>query len=138
MFDIHKRHWTLDEEKFVSDNIGTLTIREISRHLEKTESAVQQYIHRKRINPYERVVKNLVREILTIKFINPDYFTPTREFYDTILINQKRWWDLYYGRKPITDMEYKRLAEHFNIPFDAAIDAKQLNLFKDGYSAGDY
>ena len=114
-----------------------MTTAEIARKINRTEVAVQQYMHRKRINPYEKVVRNLVREILTKKFTNPEYFNPNRSFYDSVGITQKRWWDLYYGRKPISDNEYKKLSSHFGIELDDIIMNEQLNLFDNADSSGD-
>ena len=96
MFYTNRKHWTTAEENFVAENADKMTTAEIARKINRTEVAVQQYMHRKRINPYEKVVRNLVREILTKKFTNPEYFNPNRSFYDSVGITQKRWWDLYY------------------------------------------
>ena len=77
------------------------------------------------------------KEILTKKFTNPEYFNPNRSFYDSVGITQKRWWDLYYGRKPISDNEYKKLSSHFGIELDDIIMNEQLNLFDNADSSGD-
>ena len=68
MFYTNRKHWTTAEENFVTENADKMTTAEIARKINRTEVAVQQYMHRKRINPYEKVVRNLVREILTKKF----------------------------------------------------------------------
>ena len=65
MFYTNRKHWTTAEENFVAENADKMTTAEIARKINRTEVAVQQYMHRKRINPYEKVVRNLVREILT-------------------------------------------------------------------------
>ena len=137
MFYTNRKHWTTAEENFVTENADKMTTAEIARKINRTEVAVQQYMHRKRINPYEKVVRNLLREILTKKFTNPEYFNPNRSFYDSVGITQKRWWDLYYGRKPISDNEYKKLSSHFGIELDDIIVNEQLNLFDNADSSGD-
>ena len=85
MFYTNRKHWTTAEENFVAENADKMTTAEIARKINRTEVAVQQYMHRKRINPYEKVVRNLVREILTKKFTNPEYFNPNRSFYDSVV-----------------------------------------------------
>lgn len=137
MFYNNKR-WTAKEEKFLIDNAGTLTPEQIAKELKKTATAVKLYMHRKRIHPAERVARNLLREMLTGKFTNPEYFTPTREFYRAISMSQKRWWDLYYGRETMSDEEYKRLSVHFSIELEGVGGDKQLSLFEDGNSNGDH
>lgn len=133
----NNKHWTAKEEKFLIDNAGRLTLEQMARELKKTVTAVKLYMHRKRIHPAERVARNLLREILTVKFTNPEYFAPTREFYRSIGMSQKRWWDLYYGRAAMSDEEYKRLSVHFNIELEGIADNKQLSLFEDGNTSGD-
>ena len=44
-------------------------------------------------------------------------------------INQMRFWDLYYGRKPITNEEYLSLCDYFGITLQEAFEARQLNIF---------
>lgn len=131
------RRWTAKEEKFLNDNVGTLSLEELAKELKKTVTAVKLYMHRKRISPSaEKVVRNLVREILIVKFTNPDYFTPTREFYTAVGMSQKRWWEVYYGRKMLSDEEYRSLAGHFNVVLEGVAESKQLSLFENGDSNG--
>ena len=86
---LKREHWKPAEKQFVMDNIGKLSPHEMARHLRKTEKAVEQYIHRNRIIVNEKVNRNVVKEILTIKFKDPGYFNPTRAFYDAVGISQK-------------------------------------------------
>lgn len=131
------RRWTAKEKKFLTEHAGVLGIEEIARELKKTVTAVKLYMHRKRIHPGERVVRNLLREMLTAKFTNPEYFTPNRAFYQAVSMSQKRYWDLYYGKSVMNDDEYSRLSEHFNVTLEGVDVSKQLNLFENGDSDGD-
>ena len=110
----------------------------MARHLRKTEKAVEQYIHRNRIIVNEKVTRNVVKEILTIKFKDPGYFNPTRAFYDAVGISQKRWWALYKGQQQINEDEYTRLVSHFDITMKEVLEIKQLslNFSEDGNSTG--
>lgn len=131
------RRWTAKEKKFLIEQAGVLSIEEIARELKKTVTAVKLYMHRKRIHPAERVARNLLREMLTVKFTNPEYFTPNRAFYQAVSLSQKRYWDLYYGKSVMSDDEYSCLSEHFNVTLEGVDVSKQLNLFEDGDSDGD-
>ena len=53
MFYTNRKHWTTAEENFVTENADKMTTAEIARKINRTEVAVQQYRHRKRIKPYE-------------------------------------------------------------------------------------
>lgn len=64
-----------------------------------------------------------------MKFKHPENFMPNRPFYKAVGINQMRFWDLYYGRKPITQEEYLSLCDYFGITLQEAFEARQLNIF---------
>lgn len=121
--------WKPDEIDFLKKNLNKLTFAQIAKALGKSELAVHLYVHRNRIPVREQQGRNLVVEILTIKFVNPEYFMPTKSFYRAVKIGQKRWWDLYYGKAKLTDDEYIRLARHFQISLEDAFNARQLKLF---------
>lgn len=70
-------------------------------------------------------------EMLKLKFKHPEDFTPTRAFYKETGIGQRRWWDLYYGRKPITGKEYTAVAEYLGVTIQEAIESRQLELFEE-------
>lgn len=123
--------WKQNEIEFLTDNIGKLTLPEMAAALGKTELAVKLYMHRHRMNSGSVVKRNLLQELLNMKFGNPKYFQPTREFYVDIGITQRRFWDLFHGRKKMTDEEYLKFAKHFNVTLEEAFEARQLNLFQE-------
>lgn len=107
-----------------------MPLNEISRSIGRSERAIRLFLHRRRI-PFRNVVKrNMVIELLVLKFIKPEYFNPTRDFYKAVGISQVRWWDLYHGRKPVTEKEYITLVEHFQISHIDAFESRQLTLFE--------
>ena len=69
--------------------------------------------------------------MLKIKFRHPEDFTPTRAFYTETGINQRRFWDLYYGRKHISSKEYAAVAEYLGVTLQEALDSRQLDLFEE-------
>ncbi|MDU2330161.1 MAG: XRE family transcriptional regulator [Prevotella bivia] len=77
------------------------------------------------------VKRNLLMEMLKLKFRHHEEFTPTRAFYKETSIGQRRWWDLYYGRKSITGEEYTAVAEYLGITIQEALESRQLELFEE-------
>lgn len=121
--------WTPEEEKYIRDNAGKLTLSEIAAFVGRSELAVQLFMHRRKIVIRQVVKRNLVQEILSLKFKHPENFMPNRPFYKEVGINQMRFWDLYYGRKSITNEEYLSLCDYFGITLQEAFEARQLNIF---------
>lgn len=121
--------WTPEEEKYIRDNAGKLTLSEMAAFVGRSELAVQLFMHRRKIVIRQVVKRNLVQEILSMKFKHPENFMPNRPFYKEVGINQMRSWDLYYGRKPITNEEYLSLCDYFGITLQEAFEARQLNIF---------
>lgn len=121
--------WKKDEIQYLKDNVGKQSFKDIASHLGRTVLAIHLYVHRYRIPIGKQSGRNLVQEILTLKFVNPEYFSPTKAFYKAVNINQKRWWDLYYGKERLTEDEYFRLIEHFQVSLKEAFEARQLKLF---------
>lgn len=87
------------------------------------------FLHRYRIFP-ETEDRNLAQEIIALKFIYPEYFTPTRTFFNVTGIGQRRWWQLYRGDKKMTESEYKAITEHLEISLQEAFEVRQLILFE--------
>lgn len=125
-----RKSWTTREEEFVRNSIGKLSLEEIARGVKKTPTAVRQFLHRKRIHVGGKVARNLVMEMLVKRFVKPEYFKPTREFYQVVGMSQKRWWSVYHGEVALTDEEYKRLADHFLVQLEDIKGSVQLSLFE--------
>lgn len=123
--------WSEEHQRYVLENINKLPFAEICEYVGRSENAVKLFLHRKKIPIGETVKRNLVKELLAIKFVKPEYFNPTRSFYKAVNITQMRWWDLYYGRKQITQTEYISIAKHLKVSLEDAFEARQLNLFTD-------
>ena len=124
--------WTPDEEKFVRENVGKLDFADIGRQIGRSPLAVKLFIHRRRIAFRPSVRNNLVIGLLRIKFGNPEYFRPTKDFYAAVGITQMRFWALYRGEVQVSEKEYKALRNHFGIEAEAAFEARQISLFENG------
>ena len=130
MSKMNNTRWTIEEKEFVKKNIGKLSFDAIGSQIGRSELAVKLYVHRSRIPVRKAVRNNLVLELLRAKFGNPEYFTPTREFYLAVGITQMRFWALYRGEVQVSEHEYKAIRKHLKIDSQAAFDARQLDLFE--------
>ena len=103
----------------------------MAEHLGKSVLAVKLYMHRNHIIIGQTVKRNIVQEMLRIKFRHSENFLPTRAFYREVGINQMRWWDLFHGRKNITQTEYVALSKYFGLTLEEAFEARQLSMFEE-------
>jgi len=76
---------------------------------------------------------NLAIRLITVKFTYPEYFCPTKRFFNSTGIRQGRWWQLYKGEKQMTEKEYAAVARHFKISGQDALDVRQLQLFENEF-----
>jgi hypothetical protein len=107
-----------------------MTVEDIARNINRSPRAVRLFLHRNKISPGKKVKHNLTLNVLARKFEYPEYFYPTRQFFIRVRINQKRWWDLYYGRQQISPEEYDRLCSHLNVSPEDKFEARQMDLFE--------
>lgn len=114
----------------MTENVGKLSLQEMADRINRSTVAVKMFILRNRIDIGNKVNRNILQEILKIKFVHPEYFKPTRSFYKEVNISQTRFWDLYYGRVPITQKEYVAITTHLGVTLKEAFEARQLNLFE--------
>jgi hypothetical protein len=126
---MNQQRWTQKEKEYVLGNIGKKDFEEIGREIGRSGLAVKLFVHRKRLAVGKTVRNNILIKLLEVKFGNPEYFNPTREFYQKAGMTQMRFWALYKGEVQITEKEYITIREHLNIDAVAAFEARQLNIF---------
>ena len=125
-----KRRWSPDDRQYLEANLGKQTYSQMARHLGRTERSVRLYCLRHKLTPGgPKVKRNLLVELLKVKFRNLEDFTPSRAFYDSVQMSQKRYWDLFFGRKQIMGEEYVRIAEYLGITRVEALESRQMELF---------
>ena len=122
------KHWSQTEKQFVRNNAGKLTIAQLAANIGRTEDAIKLFLHRNRIVIGPTVQRNIVIELLKLRFKNPEDFTPSMAFYAETRLTAPRWWDLYFGRKAITENEYLALIAYFGITLQEAFDTRQLSF----------
>lgn len=125
------KRWTEEDATFVKNNLGKLSFEQMGRALNRSAMSVRLFVLRNRLTVGLQVKRNILMEMLKIKFRHPEDFTPTRAFYTETGINQRRWWDLYYGRKPITGKEYAAVADYLGVTIQEAFDSRPLDLFEE-------
>lgn len=123
-----KQRWTAQDKEFVNENVGKLSYQEIGKAIGRSELAVHLYVHRNHIVFKKTVKRNLILEIIKLKFSKPEYFNPTKEFLRAVEINQMRFWKLYRGEENPTQEEYLRIATHLEVSLQDAFATSQLNL----------
>ena len=125
------KRWTEEDATFVNNNLGKLSFEQMGRALNRSAMSVRLFALRNRLTVGLQVKRNILMEMLKIKFRHPEDFTPTRTFYKETGINQRRFWDLYYGRKSISSKEYAAVAEYLGVTLQEAFESRQLDLFEE-------
>jgi hypothetical protein len=67
--------------------------------------------------------------LVTSKFTYPEYFQPTKQFFQATGIRQRRWWQLYKGEKPMTGREFTAVVHHLKVNDKELVQSLQLDLF---------
>ncbi len=126
----HKR-WTQEDISFLTEHFGLMPVEEIADALERTVMSVRLYIHQHRLVPagQHTVKKNLLVELLKLRFRHLEDFKPSKYFYAECHITQFRYADLFYGRRQIKPEEYRAIADYFNITAAEALESRLLELF---------
>lgn len=125
------KRWTAQEAEYVQQNLGKVSFEYMAASLGRSPMSVRLFVLRRRMTTGSLVKRNLLMEMLKLKFRHPEEFTPTRAFYKETGIGQRRWWNLYYGRKSITGEEYTAVAEYLGITIQEALESRQLELFEE-------
>lgn len=128
---VKQKRWTDEDCELVERNLGILSIEDMAECLQRTPMSVRLFIFRRRMSPGPIVKRNLLIAMLKIKFKHPEDFNPSRAFYLETGIGQRRWWNLYFGRKAITGKEYNKVANYLGITIKEAIESRQLELFEE-------
>jgi hypothetical protein len=125
------KRWTAQEAEYIQQSLGKVSFEDMAAYLGRSPMSVRLFVLRRRMTPGPLVKRNLLMKMLKLKFRHPEEFTPTRAFYKETGIGQRRWWDLYYGRKSITGKEYAAVAEYLGITIQEALESRQLELFEE-------
>ena len=125
------KRWSAEDDAYVRQHLGKISLENMAAYLNRSPMAIRLYILRRRMTVGPTLKRNLLVKLLKIKFRHPENFNPTRDFYKETGIGQRRYWDLFFGRKKITGKEYQALTEYFGVTIDEDLDARQLELFEE-------
>ena len=125
----NNKRWTAGDAAYIRQNLGKVSLKDMASHLERSPMSVRLYILRNRLTVGRTVKRNLLIEMLKVKFRHPEDFCPTRTFYKETDIGQRRYWDLYFGRKSIKPEEYTTIATYLGVTIREAFESRQLELF---------
>ena len=100
-----KKHWKKEEKEFLLSNLTKMSVSEIAVALNRSEMSVNLFMYRHKIAKKSQVKKNIMRDLIAIKFIDADYFTPNRSFFIAANINHTRWGKLMPGYAQATQAE---------------------------------
>ena len=127
------KRWTREDDSFIRSHFGTTSIEDMADALERTPMSVRLYIHRHRLVPAgQRTVKrNILVELLRLRFRHLEDFQPSKWFYAECHLSAARYADLFYGRKQIRPEEYRAIADYFGITASEAMASRQLELFEE-------
>lgn len=127
----NNKRWTVEDDAYVRQHLGKMSLEDMAAYLDRSPMSIRLYILRRRMTVGPTLKRNLLVKLLKIKFRHPENFNPTRDFYKETGIGQRRYWDLFFGRKKITGKEYQALTEYFGVTIDEDLDARQLELFEE-------
>ncbi len=124
-------HWNNTEKQFVRDNADKLTIEQMSDKIGRSYTAVKLFLHRNRIPVGTTVKRNMTLELIRLRYKNPEDFYPSKAFYETLKFTPQRWWDLYLGKKQISETEYIALCDYLGVTLPEAFETRQLTFLED-------
>ena len=120
----NNKRWTAEDAAYIRQNLGKVSLKDMASYLERSPMSVRLYILRNRLTVGRTVKRNLLIELLKVKFRHPEDFCPKETG-----IGQRRYWDLYFGRKSIKPEEYTTIATYLGVTIREAFESRQLELF---------
>ena len=126
------KNWTKEEVDYLKEHLRLMTPEQVAKALGKSEMAVRLFCYRHQISLREPLKRPMIVELLRVKFGNPEYFKPTREFYEKVEISQKRFSLLRMGYAQPTERELERVCRELNMQHEEYVRlmaARQLSLF---------
>ena len=128
-----KKHWKKEEIDYLHSNLNKKTVSDIAIDLGRSEMSVNLFMYRHKIAKKTQIQKNIMRDLVKIKFVDANYFTPNRSFFQAVNISQKRWGQLMLGYAQATQKEMMSVASHLQLSSEEAIKLIgncQLDLFE--------
>ena len=129
------KNWTSDEIAVLKENIGKkMTPAQVAEQLGKSEMAVRLFCTRHQINIRQPLERPMLTLLLRVKFGEPEYFRPAREFFRRVCISQKRFSALRQGYVQPTEAELRAVCRELKMnhaEYAEFFYQRQLSLFDD-------
>lgn len=111
---------------------NNLSLQQIAEQVGRTPAAVRVFMYRNGFSLKRKLACPLVEKLISIKFADPNWFKPNREFYNKVQIGQKRFTNLRLGYANPTEEEMRKIAKVLDISSDDLLKlfaSRQLDLF---------
>lgn len=79
------KRWTAQEAEYVQQNLGKVSFEDMAASLGRSPMSVRLFVLRRRMTTGSLVKRNLLMEMLKLKFRHHEEFTPTRAFYKELV-----------------------------------------------------
>ena len=120
--------WKIHLE-YLEKNVNSKSLTQMASELNLDKEDLRLFLHhhrRFRINKKNNLIIRLLSELIAY----PEYFSPTKNFYEQTGIGQRRWWQLFKGEKIPTEIEYKSICQHLKVDHKVSMNVRQLDLFE--------
>ena len=132
MVHVRGSNWSEKDKEFIRESVGTgMTLEAMAKHVHRSPMAVRLLILRNKWTARSVVKHNSLIRLLKVRFNHLEDFQPSRQFYNSVRMSQKRFWQIYRGEKVITNEEYLAIARYLDVEPVEAFDAFQLELFEE-------
>ncbi|MEA4975965.1 hypothetical protein SDC9_136768 [bioreactor metagenome] len=113
---------------YLEQNINSKSLDQMAEELKVDRESLRLFLHHHKKFKLANH-NNIIIRLLTSLIGHPEYFTPTRNFFEETRIGQRRWWQLFKGEKTPTEKEYMAICRHLNVDDMTHLEARQLNIF---------
>lgn len=115
--------------KYIEENVHKKTLQEMAKELRVDQESLRLHLHYTK-KFHIKNEDNIILRLLTNLIGYPEYFNPTRRFFEATKIGQRRWWMLFRGERIPTDFEYRSICQHLGVDVEDSYAVRQLELFK--------
>ena len=115
---------------YLEQNVMSKTLEQMAADLKVERETLRLFLHH---HKKFRLANdnNIIIRLLTELIGHPEYFVPTRKFFQETKIGQRRWWQLFKGERVPTEKEYMAICKHLKVDDCIHLEARQLKLFEE-------
>ena len=124
-----RQRWK-QHKKYFDENINRKTPELMAKELQVDLKSLKRYLHRYKVVP-PRKQFTLAYRLIKAKYTYPEYFTPTRRFFEATGIGQRRWGLIFRGDEEMTGKEFRSVVEHLKLDKREITKTLNLEIFED-------